>query len=234
MNCIICGDKINSNLLEGFVHKTASLNPVGTGSDTLFVKDQLLKRQDIDLIFLDLEVLKTDIFDFISSLSYQPHIIMVSSSEQNALKAFEFNAVDYLIKPVTYSRFCKAVDKARKYYSQKEVRNRIDNEIFIRKGSALVKLKLKDIVYIEALENYVTLYTMEGKFTIHFTMKSIENQLPTGMFFRVHRSFIVNRRMIQTIKESSLELMIGKETKTIPIGNAFREPLMNSINMIAR
>jgi DNA-binding LytR/AlgR family response regulator len=234
MNCIIFGDKISSKLLEEFVGKTTSLNLIGTFNDSVSVKDQLSKRQDIDLIFLDLEVLKTDIFDFISSLSYQPNIIMVSSSEQNALKAFDFNAVDYLIKPVTYSRFCNAVNKANKFYSRKEVRNRADNEIFIKKGSVLVKLKLKDIVYIEALENYVTLNTSEGKFTIHFTMKSIENQLPSKIFFRVHRSFIVNKSMIKTIKENSLELIIGNEVKNIPISSSFRDPLLNSINMIAK
>ena len=169
-----------------------------------------------------------------SSLDYQPNIIIVSSGDQNALKAFDFNVVDYLIKPVTYSRFCKAVDKAIKYYSRKEVSNSDDNEIFIKKGSSLVKLKLKDIIYIEALENYVILNTKDEKFTIHFTMKAIENQLPSGIFIRVHRSFIVNKSMIKTIKENSLDLIIGDELKNIPIGNSFRDPLLNGINVMAR
>jgi DNA-binding LytR/AlgR family response regulator len=159
---------------------------------------------------------------------------MVSSSEQNALKAFECNVVDYLIKPVTYSRFCKAVDKAIRYYSRKEISNSGDNEIFIKKGSSLVKLKLNDIIYIEALENYVKLNTSEEKFTINFTMKAIENQLPSRIFIRVHKSFIVNKSMIHAIKEYYLELIIGDELKNIPIGNSFMDPLLNSINLIAR
>ncbi len=80
---------------------------------------------------------------------------------------------------------------------------------FIKKGSSLVKLKLTEIIYIEALENYVTLNTNDDKFTIHFTMKAIENQLPSGVFIRVHRSFIINKSMIQTIKENTLDLMVG-------------------------
>lgn len=234
MNCIISADKISCKLLEEFVGKTTSLNLVETFSDSVSVRDQLSKRQDIDLVFLDLAVLQMDSFDFINSLNYQPNIIMVSSSEQNALKAFECNVVDYLIKPVTYSRFCKAVDKAIRYYSRKEVSNSGDNEIFIKKGSSLVKLKLNDIIYIEALENYVKLNTSEGKFTINFTMKAIENQLPSRIFIRVHKSFIVNKSMIHAIKEYYLELIIGDELKNIPIGNSFRDPLLNSINLIAR
>jgi DNA-binding LytR/AlgR family response regulator len=234
MNCIVCADKINCKLLEEFARKTTSINLIGTFNDSVSVRDQLSKRQDIDIVILDLEVLEIDSFDFIRSLSYQPNIIMVSSSEQSALKAFDFNVVDYLIKPVTYSRFCKAVDKSIKYFSRKEINNRVDNEIFIKKGTSLVKLKIKDLIYIEALENYVTLNTSEGKFTIHFTMKAIENQLPSKIFFRVHRSFIVNKSMIHSIKENSLELIIGNELKNIPIGNSFRDPLLNSIKMIAR
>jgi DNA-binding LytR/AlgR family response regulator len=159
---------------------------------------------------------------------------MVSSSDQNAVKAFDFSVVDYLIKPVTYSRFCKAVNKAIRYYSRKEVSNIDDREIFIKKGSSLVKLKLNDIIYIEALENYIILNTSAGRFTIHFTMKAIENQLPAGIFIRVNRSFIVNKNMIQTLKNNSLELLIGEELKEIPIGSSFKDAFLNRIKMINR
>jgi DNA-binding LytR/AlgR family response regulator len=109
-----------------------------------------------------------------------------------------------------------------------------DEEIFIKKGSSLVKLKLSEIVYIEALENYVTLNTSDDKFTIHFTMKAIEHQLPSGVFIRVHRSFIINKTMIQTIKENSLDLNVGGILKNIPVGKSFRDSLLNDINVMAR
>jgi DNA-binding LytR/AlgR family response regulator len=159
---------------------------------------------------------------------------MVSSSDQNALKAFDFNVIDYMLKPVTYSRFCKAVDKAIKYYSHKEVSNRGDNEIFIKKGSSLVKLKLKDIIYIEALENYATINTNDQRFTIHFTMKGIKNQLPSEIFIRIHRSFIVNKSMIHAIKEDTMDLHFGNSFKNLPVGKSFRDALLNDINLIAR
>ena len=234
MNCIICANKISCKLLEEFVGKSSSLNLVGTFSDSVSMMGQLSKRQDIDLIFFDVDTPEMDVFNFINGFDYRPNIIIVSSDDKYALKAFEFNIVDYLLKPVTYPRFCKAVDKAVRYYANKEVSNSDANEIFIKKGSSLVKLKFKDIIYIEALENYVTLNTKNEKFTIHFTMKALEYQLPSEIFIRVHRSFIVNISLIKTIKDNSLDLIIGNDLRNIPVGNSFRDSLLNRINIISR
>ena len=234
MNCIICANKSSSQLLEEFVGKSSALNLIGTFSDSVSTRAELTKRQDIDLIFLDVDLPEMDIVNFINSFDHQANIIIVSQDDKDALKAFEFNIVDYLLKPVTFSRFVKAVDKAIRYYANKEVSNSVANEIFIKKDSTLVKLKIKDILYIEALENYVTLNTKNEKFTIHFTMKAIEYQLPSLTFIRVHRSFIVNISLIKKIKETSLDLMIGNELRDIPIGQSYRELLLNRINIMAR
>jgi DNA-binding LytR/AlgR family response regulator len=207
MNCIIVDDDIlTCKILEGYVSKSTSLNLVGTFSDSVAARDVLTQRKDIDLVILDIQMPEMNGFDFIRSLDFPPNIIIVSSAEEFALKAFDFNVVDYLLKPVTYGRFCKA----------------------------LVKLKLTEIIYIEALENYVTLNTNDDRFTIHFTMKAIENQLPSGVFIRVHRSFIINKSMIQTIKENTLDLIVGGSVKSIPVGKSFRDSLLNDINVMAR
>jgi DNA-binding LytR/AlgR family response regulator len=235
MNCIIVDDdKLSCKLLEGYVSKYTSLNLVGTFSDSVSARNELSKRKDIDLIILDVEMPELDGFDFIGSLEFPPNIIIVSSTEQYAIRAFDFNVVDFLLKPVQYARFCKAIDKTIRYFSRKEAVNSGDQEIFIKKGSSLVKLKLKDIVYVEALENYVTVNTQEEKYTIHFTMKAIESQLPSSLFTRVHRSFIINKSLIQAIKENSLELNVGDSLKTIPVGKSFRDILLNDINVMAR
>ena len=118
---------------------------------------------------------------------------------------------------------------------ERESTNTGDEEIFIKKGSSLVKLKLKDIIYIEALENYVTLNTSDDKFTIHFTMKAIENQLPSGVFIRVHRSFIINKSMIQAIKENSLDLIVGRYYEKHSCRKIIQGyTLLNDINVMAR
>jgi DNA-binding LytR/AlgR family response regulator len=233
MNCIV-SDKESCKILEEYVGKSSSLTLIGSCTDPASIKDILSKKQDIDLLFLDAEIPEMGVFNFISSLSYLPNIVLVSSGNQNALQAFDFDIVDYLLKPITYVRFCKAIDKAIRYHSKKESSSQADSEIFIKKGSSLIKVKHKDIVYIEALENYVTLNTKINRFTIHFTMKAIESQMPSGLFIRVHRSFIVNKSMIKTIKENSVEVLIGEELRSIPLGNSYREPLLNNINVMAR
>jgi DNA-binding LytR/AlgR family response regulator len=235
MNCIIVDDdKLSCKIFEGYVQKSSSLNLVGCFSNSVEARNILTERHDIELIILDIEMPELNGFDFIGSLDFPPNIVIVSSSDEYALKAFDFNVVDYLLKPVTYGRFCKAIDKTIWYFSRREVTNTGDEEIFIKKGSSLVKLKLRDILYIEALENYVTLNTNNDKFVIHFTMKAIENQLPSGVFIRVHRSFIINKSMIQTIKENTLDLNVGGSLKSIPVGKSFRDSLLNDINVMAR
>ena len=235
MNCIIVDDdKLSCKIIEGYVNKSSSLTLSGIYSDSVEARNVLTRRHDIDLIFLDIEMPEMNGFDFINSLDFPPNIVIISSAEEYALKAFDFNVVDYLLKPITYGRFCKAIDKTVRYFSRKEAATTGDEEIFIKKGSSLVKLKQRDIIYIEALENYVTLNTNNDKFTIHFTMKAIENQLPSGVFIRVHRSFIINKSMIQSIKESTLDLIVGGSVKSIPVGKSFRDSLLNDINVMAR
>jgi len=234
MNCIIVSDEPTGKLLNEFVNKASSLNLSGKFSDPLKARDLLVNQQDIDLLFLDLDLPGMDSFDFIGSLSYQPNVIMVSSGDKDALKAFDFNIVDYILKPIAYSRFCKGVDKAIRYYSHKQISNIPDNEVFIKRGSALIKLKIKEIIYVEALENYVTLNTRDEKFTILFTMKGIENQLPSDIFIRIHRSFIVNKSVIQTIKENVIDIIVGDKLKSLPLGKSFRELLLKDITLMSR
>ena len=235
MNCIIVDDdKLSCKLLEGYVNKYSSLNLIGVYNDPVSARNDISKQKDVDLILLDIKMPEMDGFDLLGSLDHPPNVIIVSGGEEFALRAFDFNVVDFLLKPVTYARFCKAIDKVMRYFAPKEAPKSGDEEIFIKKGSSLVKLKLREIVFVEALENYVTLNTGTDKYTIHFTMKAIENQLPSGVFLRVHRSYIINKKMIQAIKENSLDIMVGHSVKNIPVGKSFRDTLLNDINVLAR
>jgi len=175
-----------------------------------------------------------DGFDFIGSLEKPPLIVMITNNEKLALKAYDFDVIDYLVKPVNYARFCKAVDKASRYLNKNIGENIGKQEIFIKKGSTLVKIKLNDIILVEALENYVVLHTGREKFTIHFTMKAIEQQLPSFVFVRVHRSYIVNKSMINMIRDNTLEISNYNDVKSIPIGKSYRDFLLKEINVMLR
>ena len=234
MNCVIVGNKVTCTLLEEFVGKSPLLNLVGTYNDSTSARSQLSKRQDIDLVFLDAEITGIDNFDFFTSVDHKPNFIIVSSGGQNALKTYDLNVIDYLLKPLNYSEFCKALDKAIKYYSHKEASIRDDEEILIKKGLLLVRLKFRDIIYIEAFENYVILNTNDKRFTVHFTINAIENQLPAEIFIRIHQSFIVNKGMIKSIEENTLDLIVGNTLKNLPVGNSFRDLLLKNKDISAR
>lgn len=234
MNCIIGADFKTSQIIEEFVRKTSSLNLVGTYYDSDSIRQQLIKGKNTELFIIDTEIQDQDFFNYLSTLNNLPNVIIISENVHYAWKAFDLSVIDFLLKPVSYSRFFRAVDKAIRYHSPNESKHSGNIEIFIKKGSSLVKLRLTDLVYIEALENYITLHTVEDKFTIHFTMKAIETQLTSDLFIRVHRSFVVNKNMIQVVNEDSLELVHGNKIKNIPIGNSFRETLFNNLNMMVR
>ncbi len=234
MNCIVVADEKNLRILEGIVGKLSALRLTGTFRDSAAARNYLLKNQNVDLILLDTDNLEINGFDFIGSLNYQTNIIIISSDSKDALKAFEFNVADYLLKPVTLSRFCKAIDKARRYHAVKDPGESGNKEMFIKKGSLLVKLKYKDITYLEALENYVTVNTIDKKYTLHFTMKAMENQLPSGYFIRIHRSFIVNKSLICEIREETLDIAVRGKTTNLPIGKSYKDILLNDINLISR
>ena len=192
-------------------------------------------EEPVDLIFLDVEMPEMSGLDFLNTLDSPPMIIIVSGQEKYALEAFEYDVIDYLLKPITLPRFYKSVNKAQKRYQDKESISRFPEEIFIKKkNSTLVRLRYDDILWVEALENYVIVSTFKEKFTIHFTMKSIENKLPPAKFKRIHRSYIVNINRIEVIEDSNVVMKTESGSKIIPIGKSYKDNLMDDLNLISR
>lgn len=233
MNCIIIDDDLMSRrVLEEFIARTEQLNLLNSYENAVDAINAFSTGEDVDLIFLDIEMPEMSGIDFLETLQNPPQIIIVSSKEKYALDAFNYDVTDYLLKPVTYSRFFKAINKANVRFKTKV--DTKDNEIFIKKNSALVRLKYNDILWIEALENYVIFTTFAEKYTIHFTMKAIESKLPSNMFTRVHRSFIVNTRSINIIEDNAIIINTKEGHKTIPIGKSYKDKLMGDINLIIK
>jgi len=234
MNCIIIDDDaLSRRVVEEFVKRTDFLDLLHSFENAVEAVNRYdTVEADIDLIFLDIEMPEMDGIDFLNTLKNLPQVIIISSQEKYALSAFDYDVTDYLLKPITYSRFYKAVTKARNIHATKS--NAASDEIFIKKNSALVRLKYDEIIWVEALENYVIVNTYKEKFTIHFTMKSIENQLPSNLFKRVHRSYIVNIKKIERIEDNSVMMSTRDGHKSIPIGKAYKEKSMNDINLMGR
>ncbi|MCT4639515.1 MAG: LytTR family DNA-binding domain-containing protein [Bacteroidales bacterium] len=233
MNCIIIDDdQLSRKIIESFVERTDFLKLTHSFSNAIEALNSVTNEEKIDLIFLDIEMPEMTGIDFLNSFKSTPQVIIVSAQEKYALDAFEYDVTDYLLKPVTYGRFFKAAEKAFKRLGKVESDNK--KEIFIKKNSALVRLSYEEILWVEALENYVVINTFDEKYTIHFTMKSIEKQLPLNMFKRIHRSFIVNISKINSIEDNSVVINHKTGRKVLPIGKSYRDNLLGDLNLMNR
>lgn len=237
---VVDDDQLSRKVIEEFVNRTESLTLVNSFSNAVDAINEFQEKKDeIDLIFLDVEMPEMTGIEFLKSLPSNPYVIIISAKETYALEAFEYEVTDYILKPISYSRFFKAVTKVQKkakmdIETQPAEVSDTNDEIFIKKNSVFIRLKYNDILFVEALENYVIVNTFTEKFTIHFTMKSILAKLPENKFKRVHRSYIVNINMIKGIEDNNVIIDVEEEKKLIPIGKSYKEKLMKDINLITK
>lgn len=191
-----------------------------------------LIKETVDLVFLDVEMPGMTGIELVRNLEKRPIIILITSKTDYAVEAFELNVADYIIKPVTLSRFMAAVSKAKELFEikgQKIELNEKDKEyMFVRSNSILTKIKVKDITYIQALGDYVNIYTLDNRHTVHITLKGMEEKLPQDKFYRLHRSYLIALDHIDKVEEGTA--FIGKHP--VPIGEQYKKELLRKINLI--
>ncbi|TAG55018.1 MAG: DNA-binding response regulator [Cytophagales bacterium] len=224
---IVEDDLISAELIKHFALRTDFLEVVAifnNGEEAL----KYLLSNEVDIALLDVNLPGMNGVDIIKSLNIVPQIILITADINYGPQAFEFNVVDYLLKPVEYTRFFKAINKAVERIGEKETVSYEQNNIFIKANNRLVNLQYSDILYVEALSDYVTFCTKEKKYIVHSTMKDLESKLPNSKFIRVHRSFIVNLSKIETIEDSCI--VINKQT--IAIGVTYKDALLNKLNFL--
>jgi len=234
MNCIIIEDSEDSRILiEEFVKKTRMLNLVGSFSSAIEAIRASNTGEKVEMVLLDIELPEMSGMEYLRILTDKPAVIVLSGQAKYALEAYENDVSDYIVKPVSYTRFYKAVSKAYTQWRREQNIQKIQNDIFIRKGSSLVKLSYDDILWIEALENYVLVYTTQEILTVHFTLKAIIRKLPPDQFLQVHRSHIVNINRIHTINRNSLLIWNGQANQEIPVGKSYRRQLLANLNLMS-
>ena len=235
MKCIIIDDdELSRIVLRDHVKKITTLKLVKIFTNAPDAIEYLKKSSDIDLIFLDMEMPEMSGIGFLKSLKNLPQIIITSSKISYALEAFEYDVTDYIQKPVMYTRLYKSVNKAVETLRKIKQAPVINDGLFIKKSAtSLQRLQFDDIIWIEALENYVGIHTYDNKYTILFTMKSLLSRLPAKMFERVHRSFIVNINKIEFLEEENLIIKTKAGKKDIPIAKSYRSKLNDKLNLIS-
>jgi len=230
LKCIIIDDEeLARAIVEQFCSKLDHLEIVSKFSNALDAL-KYINDNPVDLVFLDIHMPELNGFDFINSIKKPPHIILTTSDQNFALNAFEYKCiVDYLVKPVNLPRFIKAVAKIEVPNAQSETkRGEETNELYVNIDRRLVKIHIPDIYLIEAKGDYINIKTETKNHIVHATMKNIESKLPTRLFLKVHRSFIINTKKIVDIEDNSV--LIKKEV--IPVSRSNRPELINRLNLL--
>jgi two-component system LytT family response regulator len=232
MNCIVVDDsKMARNAITLLIAGIELLD-LKKECESSLEAFNYLKTENIDLIFLDVEMPGMTGIELVKNLKNPPIIILVTSKKEYAVEAFELNIADYIIKPVTMARLMVAVDRAKEIYDSKGQEIEIDvkekDYVFVRSKSTLIKIKLSDILYIQALGDYVNIFASDKRHTLHCTLKSIEEKLPSAKFFRLHRSYLVAIDHIDKVAENDAHI----SKHVIPIGEQYRKELIKKFNLL--
>jgi DNA-binding LytR/AlgR family response regulator len=231
MNALIIDDnKIARTTMRQLAGKVADLVVVGECANAMEAFDQL-RVQPIDLLLLDIEMPGMTGLELTRDLDdMRPLIIFITSKKEYAADAFDLNVVDYLVKPVTTPRFIQAIDKAREVWesTREEVKSAADEFIFIRDSNIVRRLGFDQILYAEAMGDYVKLYTPERFYAVHTTLRAVEERLPASRFLRVHRSYLVAIDKIDTLDGGALVV----NAKPLPVADAYRAALNKRMNIL--
>lgn len=227
LKCIIIDDEpIARKGLKEYMEDTGFLQLCGEFENPVKAMDMLM-TEAIDLIFLDIQMPKMTGLELIRSLPHPPMVIFTTAYPQYAVEGFELNAVDYLLKPFSFDRFWKAVIKARSLSdaSAKPGAGQETDYFYVKSDNKLVKINYQDILFAEALQNYVAIHTTTRKYITYLTFHSIEEHLPAAKFLKTHKSYIVAMDKIESIEGS--EIRIG--THHIPISRTEKESVMEKL-----
>jgi DNA-binding LytR/AlgR family response regulator len=231
MKCLIVDDNIIARTtLKQLVSQVSDLQLSGECASAMEAYN-LLREKPVDLLLLDIEMPGMTGIELTRNLQAErPIIIFTTSKKEYAAEAFDLNVADYIVKPITPGRFLQSIDKAREMLqsNSEQVKLSEDEFIFIRDSNIVRRLKLSEILYVEAMGDYVKLHTAQKYFAIHATMKEVEQRLPSSRFLRVHRSFIAAIDKIDTIQEGTLII----NGKPVPVADAYRAALNKRLNVL--
>ncbi|MCB9307802.1 MAG: response regulator transcription factor [Lewinellaceae bacterium] len=228
---IVDDEPLALDVLETYISQMPELQLVKRCSNALEAND-VLKSNEIDLMFLDIQMPQLTGIDFVKTLSRPPMVVFTTAYPNYAIQGFDLNALDYLLKPISLERFVKAVNKAVEHadLSQRDGMQGGSGEgqefFFVKADKKLVKVNFDDIIYIEGLKDYVIIRLLHGRVITLQTMKSLEDRLPQGQFKRIHRSYIVAMDKITAIEGNMVEVQEKDKPKLLPIGKNYRDDLL--------
>ncbi|HEU5051920.1 MAG TPA: LytTR family DNA-binding domain-containing protein [Hanamia sp.] len=213
IKCLIVDDEpIGREILENFVKKINFLELVAVCEDAFEALD-VLESQQVDLLLSDIQMPEINGLEFVRSLPAPPVIIFITAYDEYAVNSFDLGVADYLLKPVTFERFLKAVNKARLQIDNLRKVSTTNNEnpghFFLKANNKLHKILFNEVQYIESTGDYIKVFTADSSFMSYSSMKTIESKLPEGLFIRIHNSYLVAIEAIKTVDVNTVELLNG-------------------------
>ena len=236
MKCLAIDDEPKAlRVLIQYIEKVPYLELVGNFREALKALDYL-QSNPVDLIFLDINMPDLTGLQFLKSLMHKPLVIFTTAYSEYALESYDFDAVDFLLKPIEFDRFLKATNRALNQFqlmeqqgssavSNAKSEEQVKQTVLIKSGAETHQIKIEDILYVEGAGNYVTFVTRNHKIMSLLTMKDVLDMLPSHQFHRVHKSFIVGLKHIRLIERHHLEV----RDKKIPIGRLYKEGFLKAI-----
>ncbi|MGI8581738.1 MAG: LytR/AlgR family response regulator transcription factor [Chitinophagaceae bacterium] len=232
LNCVIIDDEpLSRKGLKEYINDIDFLNLAGEYDNPIKASADF-KNINVQLLFLDIQMPKISGIEFFKSMHHAPPVIFTTAFPQYALDGFDLNALDYLVKPISFDRFFKAALKAKEYYEVREENqaeasppNSNEKYFFIKADNKLIKIFFDDILFVEALQNYVNIQTKDKKYVTWLTFKSIEEYLPADEFLKCHKSFIVAASKVSSIHGN--EIIIGNHH--IPISRNAKEESLSKL-----
>lgn len=227
---IIDDEPLAQNVIKQYAQKLPNLTITGTCNDAICAH-QVLNEQDVDLLFLDINMPKLSGISFLKNLKNPPLVIFTTAYSEYALEGFELNAIDYLKKPFSFERFCKAYYRAEEQLLLQRKANEgedvIGNDfLFIKSNKKTFKVKFADIFYIEGLGDYIKIHTTNNKLVTNLSMKKILELLPESQFYRIHKSYIISLDKIESVEGN----MVAVNGNKLPVGNSYRQDFSTFIN----
>ncbi|MFD2585657.1 LytR/AlgR family response regulator transcription factor [Croceitalea marina] len=225
INCVVIDDEpLAREGIKAYLQKVDFLNFIGEGANPTEIH-KISEKQTIDLIFLDIQMPLMTGLDYLKNTANRPMVILTTAYSSYALESFELDVLDYLVKPITFARFHKSAVKAKDYFQlttkgDSTSHKQIDNTyFFIKCDYVYEKIKIEDLEYIQAQQNYVVFHTREQKYMTLMPLKHIWDMLPTSRFIQVHKSFVVAIDKIMTLEKTRIKLTMA----TIPLSRNYKE-----------
>jgi DNA-binding LytR/AlgR family response regulator len=232
INCVIIDDEpLARKGLKEYIADVDFLQLTGEFDNPVKTMD-ILAKEEVHLLFLDIQMPKITGLDFFKTLKHPPPVIFTTAFPQYALEGFELNALDYLVKPISFERFLKATMRAKEFYEvrQKNIAETLTNAaaadyFFIKADNKLVKIFYNDILFAEAMQNYTVIQTTDKKYITYLTFRSVEDYLPADKFIKTHKSFIISASKVDSIEANNIR--IGQHH--IPISRNMKDEVMEKL-----